>query len=59
MHNESFLKELIFDPGDDAHLYYYLYNYRLRCAMKPSELGLVLCHVSNRWQSFAFLHHCI
>ncbi|KAG7570466.1 Myristoyl-CoA:protein N-myristoyltransferase C-terminal [Arabidopsis thaliana x Arabidopsis arenosa] len=42
MHNESFLKELIFDPGDDAHLYYYLYNYRLRCAMKPSELGLVL-----------------
>ncbi|EOA36762.1 hypothetical protein CARUB_v10012630mg [Capsella rubella] len=42
MHNESFLKELKFGPGDDALLHYYLYNYRLGSALKPSELGLVL-----------------
>ncbi|KAH0941929.1 hypothetical protein HID58_001566 [Brassica napus] len=41
MHNESFLKELKFGPGD-GQLHYYLYNYRLRSALKPSELGLVL-----------------
>ncbi|XP_010445121.1 PREDICTED: glycylpeptide N-tetradecanoyltransferase 1-like [Camelina sativa] len=41
MHNESFLKELKFGPGD-GQLHYYLYNYRLRDALKPSELGLVL-----------------
>ncbi|XP_043716152.1 glycylpeptide N-tetradecanoyltransferase 1-like [Telopea speciosissima] len=41
MHNESFLKELKFGPGD-GQLHYYLYNYRIRNALKPSELGLVL-----------------
>nr|AAF19802.1 N-myristoyl transferase [Brassica oleracea] len=41
MHNESFLKQLKFGPGD-GQLHYYLYNYRLRSALKPSELGLVL-----------------
>ncbi|KAM1812974.1 hypothetical protein ACFX11_026848 [Malus domestica] len=41
MQNESFLKELKFGPGD-GQLHYYLYNYRMRNALKPSELGLVL-----------------
>ncbi|KAJ4720954.1 Glycylpeptide N-tetradecanoyltransferase [Melia azedarach] len=41
MKNESFLKELKFGPGD-GKLHYYLYNYRLRQALHPSELGLVL-----------------
>ncbi|KAL4194525.1 hypothetical protein AMTRI_Chr05g59790 [Amborella trichopoda] len=41
MHNESFLKELKFGPGD-GQLHYYLYNYRIRQALRPSELGLVL-----------------
>ncbi|XP_058075164.1 glycylpeptide N-tetradecanoyltransferase 1 [Magnolia sinica] len=41
MHNESVLKELKFGPGD-GQLHYYLYNYRLRHPLKPSELGLVL-----------------
>lgn len=41
MHNESFLKELKFGPGD-GQLHYYLYNYRLRAPLKPSQLGLVL-----------------
>ncbi|KAI3943217.1 hypothetical protein MKX01_027515 [Papaver californicum] len=41
MHNESFLKELKFGPGDGL-LHYYLYNYRVKHALKPSELGLVL-----------------
>ncbi|KAI4329121.1 hypothetical protein L6164_021421 [Bauhinia variegata] len=41
MQNESFLKELKFGPGD-GKLHYYLYNYRLRYPLKPSELGLVL-----------------
>ncbi|KAG9441595.1 hypothetical protein H6P81_017449 [Aristolochia fimbriata] len=41
MQNESFLKELKFGPGD-GQLHYYLYNYRVRQALKPSELGLVL-----------------
>ncbi|KAL9263223.1 Glycylpeptide N-tetradecanoyltransferase 1-like protein [Drosera capensis] len=39
MENESFLKELKFGAGD-GKLHYYLYNYRLRQPMKPSELGL-------------------
>ncbi|KAF7806747.1 glycylpeptide N-tetradecanoyltransferase 1 [Senna tora] len=41
MQNESFLKELKFGPGD-GQLHYYLYNYRIRNALKPTELGLVL-----------------
>jgi glycylpeptide N-tetradecanoyltransferase len=41
MHNEPFLKELKFGPGD-GQLHYYLYNYRIRHALRPSELGLVL-----------------
>ncbi|KAK4787574.1 hypothetical protein SAY86_011407 [Trapa natans] len=41
MQNESFLKELKFGPGD-GQLHYYLYNYRIRQTLKPSELGLVL-----------------
>lgn len=41
MANESFLKELKFGPGD-GKLHYYLYNYRIRQELKPSELGLVL-----------------
>jgi glycylpeptide N-tetradecanoyltransferase len=41
MENESFLKELKFGPGD-GQLHYYLYNYRIRNGIKPSELGLVL-----------------
>ncbi|KAF5805376.1 putative glycylpeptide N-tetradecanoyltransferase [Helianthus annuus] len=41
MENESFLKELKFGPGD-GQLQYYLYNYRLNQALRPSELGLVL-----------------
>ncbi|XP_022721555.1 glycylpeptide N-tetradecanoyltransferase 1-like [Durio zibethinus] len=41
MQNESFLKELKFGPGDGS-LHYYLYNYRIRHTLKPSELGLVL-----------------
>ncbi|KAG0463942.1 hypothetical protein HPP92_020011 [Vanilla planifolia] len=41
MENESFLKELKFGPGDGM-LHYYLYNYRLRNPLKPSQLGLVL-----------------
>ncbi|KAH6817199.1 myristoyl-CoA:protein N-myristoyltransferase [Perilla frutescens var. frutescens] len=41
MDNDPLLKDLKFGRGD-GQLYYYLYNYRLREAMKPSELGLVL-----------------
>lgn len=41
MENESFLKELKFGPGD-GQLHYYLYNYRIRQELRPSELGLVL-----------------
>lgn len=41
MQNETFLKELKFEPGD-GKLHYHLYNYRLRNALKPMELGLVL-----------------
>lgn len=41
MHNEGFLKELKFGPGD-GKLHYYLYNYRVRHVLRPSELGLVL-----------------
>lgn len=41
MENESLLKDLKFGPGD-GKLHYYLYNYRLRHPIKPSELGLVL-----------------
>ncbi|KAG7644244.1 Myristoyl-CoA:protein N-myristoyltransferase C-terminal [Arabidopsis suecica] len=41
MQNENFLKELRFYPlCRQSH--YYLYNYRLRNALKPSELGLIL-----------------
>ncbi|KAI5382984.1 hypothetical protein KIW84_070405 [Lathyrus oleraceus] len=39
MQNETFLKELKFGPGD-GKLHYYLYNYRVRQALKSSELGL-------------------
>ncbi|KAK4375374.1 hypothetical protein RND71_006051 [Anisodus tanguticus] len=41
MHNETFLKELKFGPGD-GKLHYYLYNYRINHVLRPSELGLVL-----------------
>ncbi|PIN20658.1 N-myristoyl transferase [Handroanthus impetiginosus] len=41
MHNETFLKELKFGPGD-GKLHYYLYNYRLKHVLRPSELGFVL-----------------
>ncbi|KAG6428593.1 hypothetical protein SASPL_112845 [Salvia splendens] len=41
MDNEPLMKDLKFGQGD-GQLYYYLYNYRLREALKPSELGLVL-----------------
>ncbi|KAF8393594.1 hypothetical protein HHK36_021838 [Tetracentron sinense] len=41
MQNEPLLKELKFGPGD-GQLHYYLYNYRIRHTLKPSELGLVL-----------------
>ncbi|KAK4269143.1 hypothetical protein QN277_022337 [Acacia crassicarpa] len=41
MHNESFLKELKFGQGD-GKLHYYLYNYRIRQALNPAELGLML-----------------
>uniref|UniRef100_A0A251SC65 Glycylpeptide N-tetradecanoyltransferase n=2 Tax=Helianthus annuus TaxID=4232 RepID=A0A251SC65_HELAN len=41
MHNESFLKELKFGPGD-GKLHYYLYNYRIKHILRASELGLVL-----------------
>ncbi|XP_073007306.1 glycylpeptide N-tetradecanoyltransferase 1-like [Typha latifolia] len=41
MHNESFLKELKFGPGD-GQLHYYLYNYRIGNPLRPQELGLVL-----------------
>lgn len=41
MQNESFLKDLKFGPGD-GQLHYYLYNYRIKDALNPSQLGLVL-----------------
>ncbi|KAM7254476.1 hypothetical protein ACFE04_003856 [Oxalis oulophora] len=41
MHNDCFLKELKFGPGD-GKLHYYLYNYRIRQTMQASELGLIL-----------------
>lgn len=41
MENEPFVKDLKFGRGD-GQLYYYLYNYRLRDVLKPSELGLVM-----------------
>ncbi|KAL8492547.1 hypothetical protein ACS0TY_023946 [Phlomoides rotata] len=41
MENEQYLMELKFGRGD-GQLYYYLYNYRLRDALEPSELGLLL-----------------
>lgn len=41
MQNGAFLRDLKFGPGD-GQLHYYLYNYRIRYALKPSELGLVL-----------------
>ena len=39
--NSIKLQELKFGPGD-GQLHYYLYNYRIRSALKPSGLGLVL-----------------
>ena len=41
MHNERFLKKLNFGPGD-RQLHYYLNNYRIRSALRTSELGLEL-----------------
>ncbi|KAK3434796.1 hypothetical protein EUGRSUZ_D02234 [Eucalyptus grandis] len=41
MQNVTFFEELKFVPLD-GNLHYYLYNYRLRNALKPMELGLVL-----------------
>ncbi|KAL1547787.1 glycylpeptide N-tetradecanoyltransferase [Salvia divinorum] len=41
MDNGPLMRDLKFGQGD-GQLYYYLYNYRLREALKPSELGLVL-----------------
>ncbi|EXB38877.1 Glycylpeptide N-tetradecanoyltransferase 1 [Morus notabilis] len=41
MENKSFLEELKFVLGG-GQLHYYLYNYRVRNELKPSELGLVL-----------------
>uniref|UniRef100_A0A7N0V9G2 Glycylpeptide N-tetradecanoyltransferase n=1 Tax=Kalanchoe fedtschenkoi TaxID=63787 RepID=A0A7N0V9G2_KALFE len=41
MENGTILKELKFGPGD-GQLHYYLYNYRIKQALMPSELGLVL-----------------
>ncbi|MCO5552764.1 hypothetical protein L7F22_006281 [Adiantum nelumboides] len=40
MHNHSFLQELKFKLGD-GHLQYYLYNYRLKEAISPGDLGLI------------------
>ncbi|KAG2299549.1 hypothetical protein Bca52824_036021 [Brassica carinata] len=52
MHNDSFLKQLKFGPGD-GQLHYYLYNYRLRSALKPSELGLLLS--DSQFSNFALM----
>ncbi|XP_044494888.1 glycylpeptide N-tetradecanoyltransferase 1-like [Mangifera indica] len=41
MENESFLKELKFGAGD-GKLQYYLYNYRIKHELKPSDVGLIL-----------------
>lgn len=41
MENRGYLKELKFLKSD-GQLYYYLYNYRLRSGLLPSQLGLVL-----------------
>ncbi|CAN8291978.1 unnamed protein product [Cochlearia groenlandica] len=41
MQNESFFKELKFELGD-GKMRYYLHNYRLTSALKPSQVGLVL-----------------
>jgi glycylpeptide N-tetradecanoyltransferase len=41
MENEKFLKQLNFGIGD-GHLQYYLYNYRCKEEMVPSQVGLVL-----------------
>lgn len=41
MENQSFLQELKFKLGD-GHLQYYLYNYRLKEALSPGDLGLIL-----------------
>ena len=41
MENETFLKDLLFCPGDGT-LNYYLYNWRLSKMLKPSEIGIVL-----------------
>lgn len=41
MQNQSFLKDLKFKLGD-GQLQYYLYNYRLKDALVPGDLGLIL-----------------
>ncbi|PON96167.1 Myristoyl-CoA:protein N-myristoyltransferase [Trema orientale] len=41
MQNESVFEELKCRIGD-GRLHYYLYNYRINCELKPSEIGLVL-----------------
>jgi glycylpeptide N-tetradecanoyltransferase len=40
-HNESFLKDLKFGPGD-GFLHYYLYNWRLNKELQPKDVGLVM-----------------
>jgi glycylpeptide N-tetradecanoyltransferase len=41
MNNADFLKDLKFSQGD-GNLHYYLYNWRLRKALQPSDIGVVL-----------------
>eukprot|EP00243_Klebsormidium_subtile_P004122 TRINITY_DN17904_c0_g1_i1.p1 TRINITY_DN17904_c0_g1~~TRINITY_DN17904_c0_g1_i1.p1 ORF type:complete len:192 (-),score=80.11 TRINITY_DN17904_c0_g1_i1:146-682(-) len=40
-HNEAFLKDLKFGPGD-GFLHYYLYNWRLNKELQPRQVGLVM-----------------
>lgn len=39
--NDRFLKELRFGPGSGS-LHYYLFNWRMRSALTPNEVGLIL-----------------
>ena len=41
MENGSFMKELKFGIGD-GHLQYYLYNWKIKQSLNPSQVGLVL-----------------
>lgn len=41
MENREYLRELKFNKSE-GQLYYYLYNYRLRSPLLPSQLGLLL-----------------